>query len=156
MTKQERLQKAWHHFDDKAGHLPTGTRQACEWAVQAGLLDLPEIDPYDVLAEQMAAALRAEYETDSRGRRYRVNHAVRISRAGVQYTFWAMMGFAPHDHMEKAFAQRREQIVGDCVQLKIDVDAYNEMREPGTDTLQLVLDFTDDVAEREQDFGRAA
>lgn len=60
MTKHEHLQKAWHHFDEKGGHLPSGTRQACEWAVTEGLLELPEIDPYDVLAEQMAAALRAE------------------------------------------------------------------------------------------------
>jgi hypothetical protein len=37
------------------------------------------------------------------------------------------MGFAPHDHMEKAFAQRREQIVGDNLQLKIDVDVYNDL-----------------------------
>jgi hypothetical protein len=156
MTKQERLQKAWHHFDDRLDHLPSSTRQACEWAVAEGLLQVPEVDPYDILADQMAAALRAEYKTDSRGRRYRVNHAVRISKAGVQYTFWAMMGFAPHDHMEKAFAQRREQIVGDCVQLKIDVDAYNEMNTEKNEEVQLVLDFTEDVAEREQGFGKAA
>lgn len=35
---------------------------------------------------------------------------------------------APHDHMEKAFAQRREQVVGDLVQLKTDVDVYNDMK----------------------------
>jgi hypothetical protein len=47
MTKQERLQRAWHHFDDKLEHLPSSTRQACEWAVAGGLLEIPEIDPYD-------------------------------------------------------------------------------------------------------------
>ncbi|HKX00428.1 MAG TPA: hypothetical protein VJN43_22005 [Bryobacteraceae bacterium] len=67
-----------------------------------------------------------------------------------------MMGFAPHDHMEKAFAQRREQIVGDCVQLKIDVDAYNDMNTEKATQVQLVLDFTEDVVEREQGFDRAA
>src|ERR1017187_3714439 len=118
MTKQERLQQAWHHFDDRQDHLPSSARQACEWAVAAGLLQLPEIDPYDVLAEDMAQALRAEYGTDNEGRRYRINHAVRVSKAGVQYTFWAEMGFAPHDHMEKAFAQRREQIVGTVSSLR--------------------------------------
>jgi len=158
MTKQERLQKAWHHFDNRQGHLPSSARQACEWAVEAGLLSLPEIDPYDVLAEEMAQALRSEYRTDSEGRRYRVNHAVRVSKSGVQYTFWAAMGYAPHEHMERAFAQRRDQIVGDCYQLKTDVDVYNGMRDKKKPEIQLVLGFAEDVAEREEQrrFGKAA
>jgi hypothetical protein len=151
MTKQEKLQAAWHHFDGNQEHLPSSARQACEWAVAGGFLELPEIDPYDALAEDMAQALRSEYKTDSAGRRYRVNHAVRVSKSGVQYTFWATMGYAPHDHMEKAFGQRREQIVGDCMQLKTDVDVYNDMArsEPAKLKVQLILNFTEDVAERE-------
>ena len=49
--------------------------------------------------------------------------------------------------MERAFAQRREAVVGDCAQLKTDVDAYNDMS--GSERIQIILDFTDDVAERE-------
>ncbi len=151
MTKQEQLQRAWRHFDTQNGHQPSSARQASEWAVSSGLLTLPEIDPYDVLAGDMAEALRNEYGTDSQGRRYRVNHAVRVSKSGVQYTFWAAMGFAPHEHMEKAFAQRREQIVGDCFQLKTDVDVYNSLNASREmPKIQMVLDFTEDVAEREE------
>ena len=51
--------------------------------------------------------------------------------------------------MEKAFAQRRDQIVGDCVQLKTDVDVYNDMNRDKQPEIQLVLDFADDVAERQ-------
>src|SRR5437588_459342 len=120
-TKMERLQQIWHNYDATREHKPTSAREAVEWAVSEGLLELPEVDPYDILAGQMSQALREEYDTDSIGRRYRVNHAVRVTKGGVQYTFWAAMGFAPHEHMEKAFTQRREQIVGDNVQLKIDV-----------------------------------
>ena len=47
----------------------------------------------------MAQALREEYATDQQGRGYRVNHAVRVTKAGVQYTFWAMLGYAPHVHI---------------------------------------------------------
>jgi hypothetical protein len=60
------------------------------------------------------------------------------------------MGFAPHEHMEKAFTQRREQIVGDNVQLKVDVDVYNDMNRGERPEIQLVLDYTDDVAERQE------
>ena len=52
--------------------------------------------------------------------------------------------------MQKAFTQRREQIVGDCLQLKTDVDVYNELNLEKVQPIQLILDFQDDVAEREQ------
>lgn len=148
--KHETLQRVWHRYENEREHKPSSARQAIEWAVDEGLLELPVIDPYDVLAGEMAQALRDEFQIDEKGRRYRVNHAVRVTKGGVQYTFWAMMGFAPHPHMEKAFAQRREQIIGDCLQLKTDVDVYNDMTEGKNPKIQLVLDFTDDVAEREE------
>ncbi len=148
-TKNERLQQIWHNYDSKKDHQPTPAREAVEWAVRDGLLELPEIDPYDILAGQMANALRDEYKTDSQGRRYRVNHAVRVTKGGVQYTFWAVMGFAPHEHMERAFTQRREQIIGDNLQLKIDVDMYTEMNKGKRPEIQLALDYTEDIKERE-------
>ncbi len=49
--------------------------------------------------------------------------------------------------MEKAFAQRRRQIVGDSYQLRLDVDHYNDSH-PEEPKIQLILDFTDDVEER--------
>lgn len=44
---------------------------------------------------------------------------------------------------------RAKNIVGDCVQLKTDVDVYNEHRKPVAD-IQIVLDFTSDVEELTQ------
>jgi len=149
VTKNERLQNAWHAYESTHNHLPSSARQAVEWAISEGILSLPEIDPYDVLAGEMAHALREEYATDQEGRRYRVNHAVRITKNGVQFTFWAMLGYAPHPHMEKAFAQRREQVIGDCDQLRTDVDVYNAMNKGKKPEIQMILDFTDDVAERQ-------
>jgi hypothetical protein len=150
MTKSERLQQIWHSYDSERDHKPTSAREAIEWAVAKGILELPEVDPYDVLAGQMSSALREEYQTDSQGRRYRVNHAMRVTKGGVQYTFWGVMGFASHDFMEKAFAWRRDQIVGDNLQLKIDVDVYNDMIRGKHPEIQLVLDYTDDIAERQE------
>jgi hypothetical protein len=53
---------------------------------------------------------------------------------------------APHEHFVASFAQRRQQIVGDCYQLKTDADIYNEHRHPA-EPVQIVLDFTRDVEE---------
>ena len=149
-TKNERLQAVWHTYENERQYKPSSARQAVDWAIAGGLLELPEIDPYDVLAGDMAQALREEFQTDNKGHRYRVNHAVRVTKSGVQYSFWGRMGYAPHEHMEKAFAQRRDHIIGECVQLRTDVIVYNDMNQGKNPEIQLVLDFTEDVAEREQ------
>lgn len=146
----ERMQKAWHKYNSKNDHKPTTMRQAADWAVADGLLELPEVDPYDVLAEKMANAVRAETRTDPLGRRYRVNHAVRVTKSGVQYTFWGTMGFAPIGHMHKSLAWRRNQVVDDLFQLKTDVDVFNDTLDDKHQQFQLVLNFTNDIAEREE------
>ena len=143
----EQLQRVWHAFEDHNGHMPATAREAVEWGVTRGMIVLPEVDPFDKLAGDMSKALREEYATDASGRRFRVNHAVRLTKGGVQYTMWAIMRDAPRAHMQKAFIQRRGQIVDDCVQLATDVAAYNDMK-PDQEPIQMVFDFRDDVAER--------
>ena len=147
-SKTEQFQRLWRQYHEEFGRLPVTARDVIKWAVETKRIPLPEIDPYDALADELARALREEYATDALGRRYRKNHAVRVTKGGVQHTFWAIMGFAPHDHMQMAFAQRRAQIIDDCAQLKTDVDVYNDMNKDRP-PIQLVLNFTDDVAERE-------
>jgi hypothetical protein len=58
------------------------------------------------------------------------------------------MRTASREHMEIAFQQRRQQIVGDCRQLKADLDSYNDNYNSG-EWLQMVFDFTNDLAEIE-------
>ena len=147
-TRSDQLQNVFRLYEKEHDHLPASAREACEWGVEQGLLELPKVDRYDLLASEMARALREEYATDDKGRRYRVNHAVRVTKFGVQMTFWAIMGFAPRNHMQMAFTQRRNQIISDCAQLKTDVDVFNDLSKT-EEPVQLVLDFTHDVAERE-------
>jgi hypothetical protein len=56
--------------------------------------------------------------------------------------------------MEIAFQQRRQQIVGDCRQLKMDVDSYNANWNSGF-PIQMILDFRDDMAEAEAQASKA-
>ncbi len=72
---------------------------------------------------------------------------MRVTKDGVQTTIWGILGYAPHLHMQRAFTQRREHIVGELVQLHIDHEVYAD-KAPNEPPIQLVLDFTDDVAER--------
>ncbi len=61
---------------------------------------------------------------------------------------WDDMRTASRQHMRMSFQQRRQQIVGDCRQLKVDVDSYNDMK-PDEEPIQMVFDFTMDLAELE-------
>lgn len=143
----EQLQRIWHEYESVHGYLPATARDAVRWGVEQGMMAVPEVDPYDRLAEDMSRALREEYATDAKGRRYRKNHAVRITKGGVQHTMWAMLELAPRQHMQKAFIQRREQIVGDCLQLAVDVEVYND-RNKEQPPIPMLLDFRDDIEER--------
>jgi hypothetical protein len=100
----------------------------------------------DQCADQMSRAMREEYVTDPQGRTVRAKHAARQRRNGKQLTLWADIRTASREHMAMAFQQRRQQIVGDCRQLAIDVESYNENRNP-SEPIQMVFDFTLDLEE---------
>ena len=145
MTKTEQMQNLWRRYQNEHGYEPSSTRIVIDWAVQHGLIELPQVDLHEILAHQMSKALREETTVDRFGREYRLNHAVR----GPQGTLWGVMGHVLDDHMEKSFTQRREQIVGDCLHLRNDVDVFNDKRtDTGKEPYQLDLNFTDDVEER--------
>jgi hypothetical protein len=68
------------------------------------------------------------------------------TRTGTQTTLWADIRTAPRKHMEMAFRQRRGQILGECRQLKSDVDSYNENVTPGH-PIPMSFNFTYDLEE---------
>lgn len=73
---------------------------------------------------------------------------VREKQGGVQLSLWGDADTAPQAFIEKAVRQRRDSLVDDAFKLKMDVDHFNEFR--GLESpIQLVLDLTDDVEERE-------
>jgi len=80
-------------------------------------------------------------------------HAVRSKKGDKTMSLWADMHDvrAPRDHFVRSFAQRRQQIVGDCFQLKTDVDVYNA-KDPAQEPIQVPLDFTLDVEELQLPF----
>jgi hypothetical protein len=68
------------------------------------------------------------------------------TRGGEQLLIWNSNKIMSRDQMELSFQYRRKLIVNDCVQLKTEVDSYNENKNPGK-PFQLILDFTDDADE---------
>jgi hypothetical protein len=147
-TYAEQMQAIVTMYIESGEPWPASTHEIAAWAIRTRKWDAPHSSVVDMCADQLARAMREEYITDPQGRRVRSKHAARVKRHGQQITLWADIRDADRGHMQIAFQQRRQQIVGDCSQLKRDVDSFNENRSR-TEPIQMVFDFTQDLAEIE-------
>jgi hypothetical protein len=154
-THYELLRQYVQQYRDSGRPWPATSREIAVWAIGSGLWKPSQSAIITICAEAFAAAMREEYFTDPQGRTVRAKHAAKVVRAGKQLTLWGDMRTENPKFMATAFQNRRSQIVSDCRQLKLDVDSYNENRKPPK-PFQLILDFTDDVAEAEAVMGLAA
>jgi len=147
-TYSEQLQRIANRYMQETGTTTVTAREIGAWAIQNGLWAPQPSALIRQCAEELSRAMREEYVTDPQGRRVRAKHVATLDRAGEQMPLWADIRTATREHMQVAFQQRRQQIVGDCHQLKLDVDSFNENANKGR-AIQLVFDFTEDLAELE-------
>lgn len=125
---------------------PATSRQIAAWAIRNRRWAPHPSRLISQCADELAKAMREEYIVDPQGRSVRAKHAARLQKDGAQLTLWADIRTATTEHMQVAFQQRRQQIVGECSQLKQDVDSFNENRSP-IRPIQIVFDFRADLAE---------
>ena len=148
---RKQLQSLANQYIAEGNPWPIPAMEVARWAIGRGLWQ-PQPDAFLAkAAEEFARAMGEEFITDPQGRQVRAKHAARFQ----QTYFWGDIRTADRKFMAVAFQQRRQQIVGDCWQLKQDVDSYNENANPGR-PIQLVLDFRADMAEMEALQHRAA
>lgn len=122
--------------------------EVADWALKRGLFVPRPQDLRKICRDAIAEGARSQKRFDGK-RWYRAKHAVRANLGGVQLNLWADIDRnASHSFMSKSISQRRRAIADDCYSMKMDADHYNEahLDEP---PIQPVLDFGDDVAERE-------
>ena len=146
MSLLEQNQRIVQRYRESAQPWPAKSADIARWAINHKLW---EIHPNAVVrqcADQLANAMREEFFTDPQGRRVRLLHAAPYPKNGRQYLLWDDMRTASHKHMRMAFQQRRQQIVMDCHQLKVDADSYNENYNNET-PIQMIFDFGLDLAE---------
>jgi hypothetical protein len=159
------MQQLWHDYERHLGG-PGKLRDAVNWGLDTGRLQLPRIDPKKKLLRDMKEAIRGEEATDERGIKYHVNASVTfVGQGGIQESFWGNIDspLTPHEFVVEHFAQCRKGIVDNCYQLKRKVDHYTAAH-PDRPAYQLVLTFDDDVEERKameagfvvEDFANAA
>lgn len=125
-----------------------------KWAIGHGLWKPRYKTPEELLASELAHALREQFIEDPQGRRVRRKHARRVEDplsdgSTRQRVFWDDITTATPEHMQASLQQRRRLILSDCQQLKADVDSYNENFNRSGVEVQTSFDFSEDLVEAE-------
>lgn len=149
MTRNERLQALMQLYKTETGSKVIDMEQMADWAIKRGASLPKPKSPRDMFVAQLADAARAEFRQDPKtGLSYRANHALRGTRSdGGQFTLWVDIEDASRPQMLWSLSNRRQQMVGDAVHLKIDERIWND-RHPEEEPIQLVMNFIEDVEER--------
>ena len=132
----------------KTGNVEIDMHKVAEFAAQRGWPIPAPISGIDRLAKEFSQAAREETRQDSKtGRPYRVYHAFPTESKSGQGMLWIDIDEAPRKIMAKSAVMRREQVVGDMVQLYLDLDHWNR-KNAGEEPIVLITDVTEDVNER--------
>lgn len=108
-------------------------------------------NPLDLLAKDFTRAARQDIRKDGEtGAPYRGYHAVTTQHGEEKHVFWFDIEDSTRKQMSISVTQRREQMVGDGLQLVRDVDHWNSIN-ADQDPIQVELDFTDDVEWRKNE-----
>lgn len=144
----EQMQNIVDEYIKAVGTWPATARDMAAWAINNRKWAASPSALINRCAEDLARAMREEMIRDPQGRAVRAKHVARIQKDGEQLMMWADIRSASREHMATAFQQRRQQVVGDCRQLKNDVDSFNDNRS-NCNPIQMSFDFTLDLMELE-------
>src|SRR5262245_586125 len=126
-TLTEQRQEVIDLYRAEHGNQPISMTEVARWAYQNGLIGRSRVDVIREIARELSRAAREQYTTDPQGRSVRKKHAARHSLGNGEYrTLWDDIETAGPDHMRLSLNQRRNAIVGDNKQLKLDTDSYND------------------------------
>lgn len=143
MTEEQEMQAFIRHYRQKNGKNVWDMHDVATMAQRMGWRMPKPQSALEILAKKFSKAARTETRVDPEtGERYRVNHA--FTDDSGQMTLWVDIDEAPRRFMHKSVTNRREQVVGDLVQLTTDVEHWNR-KNPSEDPLQIPLDFGPDV-----------
>lgn len=156
MTRLEEMQRIIRLYRQETGIQEVDMHKVAVFATSKGWPLPKPTSPLEILAAQFTQAAREEIRKDQvTGRPYRANHAIPVTQGGVQLHLWIDIDTATRKPMHKSLINRREQIVGDCVQLSLDADHWNRIH-PNDQPIQIPLDFTDDTEWRKNGMAKAS
>lgn len=141
----EQLLKIVEDYREDGQPWPASKDQIAEWAVAHKRYELTRGMAVRQCADKIGRAMGLEHIKDKKGRSVRKYYAARIRENGQLVMKWDDLN-ANRPFMEIAAANRRNQILGQCWQLKNDMDSYSERRYPDQ-PIQLDFNFNIDLEE---------
>jgi hypothetical protein len=145
LTKQRQMQITIREYKEATGKTEVDMKDVALFAVKRGWKLPDPKSPLDRLASEFSKAARDEIRYDSNtGKPYRANHAISYTAGYAQTHLWIDIDEAPRKPMVKSLIMRREQMVGDGLQLTLDSDHWNSIH-PEEEPIKIPMDFTDDV-----------
>lgn len=147
MSRKEENLKLVKEFERQHQREAFDLHEIYRWARQEGRWEPPADLAERRFVEEIAKDLREVYIDDGEGGRVRYYHAV-IKGRGRQMTLWANVFDSSREHLEQGFGQRRQQSLGDCRQLKSDIDFVNKRRFQEA-PISMSFNFDEDLAEEE-------
>lgn len=148
MTYSKQMQQIVSDYRVAGENWPATKMEIAAWAIKNGRWQMPQSAIMNRCAEDIGDAMREIYFTDRHGRRVRLLHPATVNRQGTMFTEWDDIRTAPREHMQLSFQQRRKAVVGECRQLKTDMDSYNSAH-PNAEPIQISFNFEMDIAEFE-------
>src|SRR4051794_33837627 len=124
-TKHEKMQSMIRWCREETKKKDVTMADVVKFAIKKGWKLPVPANPVDLLAKEFAAAAREEIRYDKQTTRpYRANHCFSTE----QGMFWFDIDdAAPRYKMVKALNGRREQMVGDGLQLTLDAEHWNSI-----------------------------
>lgn len=143
--KSQEMQSIIKRYKQESGKTSVDMHEVALYAMKMGWPMPKPKTALDRLAEQFSSAAREEVRRDAvTGKPYRANLAVTFWNGTQQTTLWHDIDEAPRSIAHRSFQQRREQMVGDAVQLTFDVMHWNRINEEA-EPIVMEMDFKDDV-----------
>jgi hypothetical protein len=144
----KRVQKermiAW--YVEETGDVDIDMEKVARWAVTKGVPLPKPPTPIEMLAREFSRTAREVHGRDPKtGKEYRKYHAITEGSGTGQTTFWVDIDNpkTTYKKMHRSLMQRREQMIGDGLQLTRDADHWNSARP--SEPIQIDLNLSDEV-----------
>jgi hypothetical protein len=144
-SKHQKLQHFIERYRRETGKVDIDMHDVAKFAIANGYKPPTPPDPATILARDFSDAARQQTRSDDQtGKPYRVWHAYSQRQGDRQLTLWIDIDEAPRNKMWMSLQKRREQMVGDGVQLTLDADHWNR-KHHADEPIAVPMDFTEDV-----------
>ena len=145
--KQLDIHKVFRLYREETGETDLDMHKVVAYAVKRVGFKLPKpADPMDLAAKEFSVAAREEIRYDKETRHpYRANHAYSAKVNGRQGKLWIDIdGEAPRHKMLKAAVERKGQMIGDGLQLTLDLEHWSRIHSD-EEPIVVDMDLTDEI-----------